>query len=143
VLARRSRADIVAELKTKKFLAILANQETNATNTVPTDQEDDHQALFESYSRDDGFAYLLDMKLTSLTKERVEELTRSLASKEACLESLKATTPEQLWLADLAALRPALEAFLLKDNATPPKKDKTSSHKLLFSKPVKRKASSK
>ena len=84
------------------------------------------------------------MKLTSLTKERVEELAKQVASKASSLATLKGTTPEQLWLADLAALRSALESYLLQadQDVVSPKKKKLGVPKVAStSKPVKRKAS--
>ena len=52
------------------------------------------------------------MKLWSLTEERVAALRALLAEKEAELEELRNTTPEQMWLRELEALRPVLEEAL-------------------------------
>ena len=151
VLARRSRGDIVAELKAKSFLAIISTtSSTNASTTLsspPTNigaspcDEDAH--VETEVQSGDGFAYLLDMKLTSLTKERVEELAKQVASRASSLATLKGTTPEQLWLADLAALRPALESFLMQagqDVVSSKKKKQNVPRVASTSKPTKRKA---
>eukprot|EP00930_Biecheleria_cincta_P021393 TRINITY_DN15877_c0_g1_i1.p1 TRINITY_DN15877_c0_g1~~TRINITY_DN15877_c0_g1_i1.p1 ORF type:complete len:2143 (-),score=530.30 TRINITY_DN15877_c0_g1_i1:185-6613(-) len=57
-----------------------------------------------------GYAYLLKMKLWSLTEERVAQLENQREQKLKELAVLKATTLEQLWEADLAQLEKGLRA---------------------------------
>lgn len=51
---------------------------------------------------DDGYDYLLDMKISSLTKERIDRLNKEYEEKLKEYEELKAKTPKQLWRDDLA-----------------------------------------
>jgi DNA topoisomerase II len=57
-----------------------------------------------------GYAYLLKMKLWSLTEERVAQLENQREQKLQELAVLKATTLEQLWEADLVQLEKGLRA---------------------------------
>jgi DNA topoisomerase-2 len=63
------------------------------------------------------FDYLLSMRLTSLTKERVAKLEQERAAKETDLVRLRASTARSLWLDDLAALERGLDALEKEERA--------------------------
>ena len=63
------------------------------------------------------FDYLLSMRLTSLTKERVARLEQERAAKQAELSRLRAATARSLWLDDLAALERGLDALEKEERA--------------------------
>jgi len=74
------------------------------------------QVLSEELVRDHGIpaefhARLLAMDLNSLTEERVAQVRQALADTQATRDFYAATTPTELWLRDLAALKTALAAF--------------------------------
>jgi DNA topoisomerase II len=53
-----------------------------------------------------GYSYLLNMPIHSFTKDRVDRLQQGAADAKANLDTiLNRTTPEDLWLQDLDALR--------------------------------------
>lgn len=79
VVSRRAMSDIVLELERKDYLRL------------------------------DDYEYLLGMKISSLTKERVESLSRELESKRQEYELLFGKTPQDLWNADLLRFE---EAYL-------------------------------
>jgi DNA topoisomerase-2 len=54
-----------------------------------------------------SFRYLLQMAMGSLTPARKRALDAALRAKEEQLARTEATTPEQLWLADLDAFEAA------------------------------------
>merc|ERR1712112_214276 len=55
------------------------------------------------------YAYLIDMPLSTLTKERVDELKKNLAAKTAERETMELRTLESLWEEDLVNLEQALD----------------------------------
>ena len=73
-----------------------------------TEADSDH----EEQNEDDGakdYDYLLGMPMWNLTKEKKDELLKKEQEKVHELESLKAKTPEMLWITDLDTLREELE----------------------------------
>jgi DNA topoisomerase-2 len=58
----------------------------------------------------EGYEYLVQMPLWSLTRAQVEKLKRQLEAKELELRTLQATTERQMWERDLDAVLVALEA---------------------------------
>jgi len=81
-----------------------------------------------------GFEYLLIMQISSLTKERYEELKRMAADKARELDIVKKTSHQQMWLTDLDRLEQAINALYEQDNADDAKdgKGKDSKKKKLF-----------
>merc|ERR1712187_793220 len=76
-----------------------------------------------------GFEYLLIMQIASLTKERKEELERMAKEKAAELELVKKTSPQQMWLHDLAKLETAITELYEKEAAEDPKASKGTKRK--------------
>ncbi len=56
-----------------------------------------------------GYEYLIGMKIWSLTFERAEELRMQRSEKIKEVQKLQATTPEDIWLADLDAIEILLD----------------------------------
>lgn len=61
---------------------------------------------FDKY--DDSYDYLLGMSIYSLTKERVDELSKRAKDKDAELKKLTKTKAETLWLEDIEELKKML-----------------------------------
>jgi DNA topoisomerase-2 len=64
-----------------------------------------------------GFEYLLIMQISSLTKERYEELKRMSREKAAELDKVKRTSHQQMWLTDLDVLEGAIKAIYASEAA--------------------------
>jgi DNA topoisomerase-2 len=60
---------------------------------------------------DGGYAYLLNMRLASLTKERAEALRAEAATAAREAARLAAASPEDLWAEDLTTLERALDGY--------------------------------
>lgn len=56
-------------------------------------------------SRDDNYDYLLNMSISTLTQERMEKLMHDIKDKKVLLDTIKATTVEQMWLDDLGEVK--------------------------------------
>jgi len=102
VVSNRKKNDILTDLRAKGFTPF-----SNSTSTADAGDGESKEATSDS----NGYDYLLSMKLWSLTLERVEALTAERDTKHATLEKLKATPPQELWLADLDALEEELDNF--------------------------------
>ena len=90
---RRKRGDeLVTMLKEKGYAADVGDSETG---TVPGSGNGQGQ----------GYKYLLKLPMDSVSEENVDKLIKEKDSKAAQHETLKKTSPEQLWLADLDELR--------------------------------------
>jgi DNA topoisomerase-2 len=125
-ISRRSEAQVVKDLVARNYsplfssstkptaAATTAEAEDEAT-TSQADVQDDKTSSSSStkpaaacLSAADGFSYLLDMNLRSLTLERFNALTLRVEQKAEALRKLKATTPAQLWINDLDVLEKLL-----------------------------------
>jgi len=58
---------------------------------------------------DGDYSYLLNMSLTSITKEKMEELKQAILSKSEEYKAVYASTPESMWLEDLKLFSAALK----------------------------------
>jgi len=58
---------------------------------------------------DGDYSYLLNMSLTSITKEKIEELKQSIIAKGEEYKAVLASTPESLWLEDLRSFSSILK----------------------------------
>ncbi len=70
---------------------------------------DGHVENSEQHDLAKGFDYLLSMKIWSLTRESIAKLKTEIKDKEVELDSLKRTSPKQLWLRDIDALEAVLD----------------------------------
>ena len=105
VVANRKKRDLEEDLRKRGF--------KGGADRTAADEADGSAAAADN----DEYDYLLSMKLWSLTAERVQELTRARDAKRAELDTLLATTKENLWLADLDRLELALNEFDAAANA--------------------------
>jgi len=61
---------------------------------------------------DDGYEYLLGMKINSITSEKINKLAKDIDSTKKELGELEKTSEKQLWLNDLKELEEAYPKFL-------------------------------
>jgi len=92
----RKKADLIAELKSKKYDVFAGNRKEESSNNQDDDQESN-----DEQDADGGFDYLLSMQIWNLTWERVEQLKRQLEEKQAELDYIISLTPKQMWEIDL------------------------------------------
>ena len=112
------KADIVAALQKQGYEPMSktdATQQGSAQSATEAaeDGEEGEAGQAESSpsgsSSGGGFDYLLSMPLYSLTLEKVEELKRQKADKEAELRTLLETSEERMWTTDIQAFIAALD----------------------------------
>merc|ERR1712013_655061 len=66
-----------------------------------TDEDPDSQEVQAGRAKGPDYDYLLGMPMWNLTKEKKDELCKKRDDKQQELEKLKATSKEDLWIADL------------------------------------------
>jgi DNA topoisomerase-2 len=95
---RRKRGDeLVAMLKEKGY-AEAGDSETGSGSGSGSGSNN-------GQGQGQGYKYLLKLPMDSVSEENVDKLIREKDSKAAQHETLKKTSPEQLWLTDLQELR--------------------------------------
>mmetsp|Transcript_78448 Transcript_78448/g.139080 ORF Transcript_78448/g.139080 Transcript_78448/m.139080 type:complete len:1248 (-) Transcript_78448:91-3834(-) len=135
VIKRRKIQDLIQELRTRAFKPMSeikgpASAEGNDGEGAGEDKEDDDgDNEDEEEAGDDDqeegeenkarkkavakgvkdYEYLVGMPISTLTREKVEELMRQRDLKTAEHDTLKKKTKEQLWLEDLKQLEAALD----------------------------------
>ena len=129
-IARRSEAEVVKDLVARNYSPLFTSKSAPATTTEASQADsqetvgndggkedgDNNKSVNEqaaalsaaALSAADGFSYLLDMNIRSLTLERFNALTLRVEQKAEALRALKATTPAQLWINDLDVLEKVL-----------------------------------
>ncbi|KIP02564.1 hypothetical protein PHLGIDRAFT_37839 [Phlebiopsis gigantea 11061_1 CR5-6] len=101
VVSARKKVDIVAELRKRDFKPFpkiskaKAAGETEEVVEEDDDDEKDENGVLHDYD------YLLNMSISSLTKERIEKLKKQAADKDAELLRLLELTPARMWNTDL------------------------------------------
>jgi DNA gyrase/topoisomerase IV subunit A len=110
IVNNRKRKDLLAELKEKEYDQFPKEKRSNPN--VDLDSEDN---MVEESNVDDsdlllsnGYNYLLDMSIWSLTYEKAENLRHELASKTQDVINLEATAPTKIWEKDLESIEEAL-----------------------------------
>eukprot|EP00928_Gymnodinium_smaydae_P009830 TRINITY_DN13680_c0_g2_i2.p1 TRINITY_DN13680_c0_g2~~TRINITY_DN13680_c0_g2_i2.p1 ORF type:complete len:2124 (+),score=527.12 TRINITY_DN13680_c0_g2_i2:96-6467(+) len=83
------------------------DEQARATAREEADAQDAPQKPADNGK--DGYGFLLNMKLWTLTEDRLKQLEAQLERCTQALEELRGTTPEQLWERDLVALDEALD----------------------------------
>jgi DNA topoisomerase-2 len=110
-LRKRKKADLLKELKAKKFTPWSELKDPNE-DKVPVDKkkvdEEENEAASEPVEKSE-YDYLLNMPLWNLTYEKVEELKKQLEKKKAELAEIIGTTIETMWDKDLVALLAQLD----------------------------------
>ncbi|KAI4159830.1 MAG: hypothetical protein LQ342_006248 [Letrouitia transgressa] len=101
VVAKKKKADLVKELRDKKFTPIakveVAFKEGELEPMADNDEENEDSTDTGASSYD----YLLGMPIWSLTKERVEKLLRQIGDKELEIDQLIKMSKEAIWRKDL------------------------------------------
>ncbi|XBI78676.1 hypothetical protein VPH35_088327 [Triticum aestivum] len=110
VFNNKKRAELFLELKQKGYerfpnKIIAAKEPFPKNKTMAKEQVDE----------EDDYEYLLALAIGTLTLEKVQELVARQKKLEDELESLGKTTPEILWLRDLAALEKELDVLDAKE----------------------------
>lgn len=96
------------QFKTKRQLEALKNDNALFSRRSQ-DDEDVEQTEFdiseeEASEENDSFDYLLKMPLSSLTKERMDALTKDAFKTQNELKGVAGTEPEEIWMSDLDRL---------------------------------------
>ncbi|THG93975.1 hypothetical protein EW026_g7395 [Hermanssonia centrifuga] len=100
VVSGRKKADIVVELRKRHFRAFSKPKKAKVAGETEPVVEDEEEE--EEEGNDSGdFDYLLNMAISSLTKERIEKLRKQGQDKENELLKLLELTPIQIWNTDL------------------------------------------
>ena len=112
VISNRKKTELLQELKRagyKMFAVTKKPLEAGAEGSGA--DTDDEGADAASSELDKGYDYLLSMRISSLTLERVQSLTAERDAKRAEKKELEGKRPEDLWLRDLVAFEVALDDF--------------------------------
>ena len=100
VVSNRKKADIIDELRQKKFRPFPKVAKAKAAGETEDVEENDEAEEAASGTSTD-YDYLLGMAIWSLTKEKIEKLLQQAADKEKELLALLELTPTQIWNTDL------------------------------------------
>ncbi|KAF2215953.1 hypothetical protein CERZMDRAFT_34549, partial [Cercospora zeae-maydis SCOH1-5] len=106
VVSKKKKALLVQELDKlnfTRFPKVADAKKAGETEEAQEDDEEESDADVAAGAND--FDYLLGMPIWSLTQERVEKLKRQIGDKEEEINDLTMKTPQDLWKADLEALR--------------------------------------
>lgn len=115
VVSNRKKTVILDDLQKRGYDTFLEKSASeavdSATNEEPTVNAEESAPEGTSTAKlAKGYDYLLGMKIWNLTFEKAEALRAERDAKKAELDTLEATSPEQLWLTDLDAVEAALDA---------------------------------
>jgi len=121
-IAKRRKAEVIADLKAKKFEPWFPRKDdgntlkNRAKSTDAFDEDGEEGAAENSKTvsgKSDaaGYKYLLSMSLSSLTKEKVEELLALQEKTLAEVRALQKKSVKDLWRNDLDALEGHLDEY--------------------------------
>lgn len=121
VIVKRSNANIVQQLRTRKYDPLVARYRW----VHPEDERDDAgDATDQQLQADDdandeygGYGYLVRQPIASLSQVRWERLVAECAAIEEHIAELERTSVEQLWMRDLDAFETEYAAFLERKRA--------------------------
>ncbi|KAL8851969.1 MAG: hypothetical protein Q9221_003180 [Calogaya cf. arnoldii] len=100
VIAKKKKADLVTELRAKRFKPIgKAIDASKEGEFAPLAENEDENEDVETGAS--SYDYLLGMPLWSLTRERVEKLKKQIGDRELEIDDLLKKSREDLWKADL------------------------------------------
>ena len=99
VVSNRKKVELLNELKEEGYELFNKDESEESSDDDDTDGND----------LATGYSYLLNMKLWSLTYEKVEELKSELAETQDKVRELEETSEKQIWLNDLADLEDAID----------------------------------
>ena len=64
-------------------------------------QDEAHEKTDKIIQKDGSYNYLLNMPMSSITKEKMAELTEKIKNLKELIKETQKQTIEQMWLADL------------------------------------------
>ncbi|KAJ3544854.1 hypothetical protein NM688_g5693 [Phlebia brevispora] len=104
VVSGRKKADVVADLRKKDFRPFpKVKKAKDIVERDPTEENPEEEEEEEEGAGAGDYDYLLNMSISSLTKEKIEKLKQQAGDKEAELLRLLELTPIQMWNTDLDA----------------------------------------
>lgn len=113
----RNKARFISDIHTEKIELMSGGKPQSSELLVRSLQEGGYDLIFEGSqqssgsSHSEGYQYLLNMPIGSLTTERSAQLNKSAENTQRQLEDLKRSSAEDLWIKDIDLLK----AELLKD----------------------------
>lgn len=110
---RKSKDELLADLEGLGFLKSSALQKIKNDNVLARRQDSEAPELGDEAevppdSKLDDYSYLLNMPMSSLTSERIQDLRRDATVKEEELAQLRDTSAADLWRHDLDKLETML-----------------------------------
>ncbi|ORZ40275.1 DNA topoisomerase [Catenaria anguillulae PL171] len=110
IIERKRKSELVAELRRRGYMPESKLRDSSSSVAAAAESADNNDSDEDDAAGD--FNYLLSMPLYSLTDERIRQLESQTFAKEKELERVKATTPEEMWEADLEAFEQEYLAYL-------------------------------
>ncbi|KAI1341569.1 DNA topoisomerase [Xylariaceae sp. FL0016] len=104
IVKKKPKAEVIEELRDRKYEAFAKNQDAKKTKDEDEDEEgEDNDNGDDVDTSDDarGYDYLLSMQIYSFTQERLDRLMKQIASKKAEHDALEALSEKDLWCQDL------------------------------------------
>ena len=109
---KKSKEETVGTLRELGFSGVAELQEIRDSNVLAqrrrAEQEGDDDSQSQKDPNNSDFDYLLNMPLSSLTTDKINDLQSEARKTEADLSDIQNKTPEDLWRADLDKLEPHL-----------------------------------
>merc|ERR1719324_47485 len=108
----RKKAELIAEMKNTHGFKTLEQIKTANKFKGVTEEEEELEEKGqdgEQGKSKTGYEYLLGMNLWSLTQEKVDELKKTCADKEAELQALQKKKEAEIWAEDLTSVEVALD----------------------------------
>ncbi len=90
------------------FIKAVIDEKLILTKRATSKIEKDLDKLDKVFRIDDNYNYLLNMPISSITKEKYDKLLKQLKEEKDKLAKLKKTTIEQMWIQDLDELEKCL-----------------------------------
>ncbi|KAL8737626.1 MAG: hypothetical protein Q9181_001499 [Wetmoreana brouardii] len=103
IISRKKKADLVQELKAKKFKPIAKVTDASKQGELAPIADDDEESEEDIETGASSYDYLLGMPLWSLTRERVDKLEQMIGDREVEIDALLKMSNEDLWRVDLDA----------------------------------------
>ncbi|EFC50179.1 DNA topoisomerase II [Naegleria gruberi] len=113
---KRKKADLLKELKTKKYSSFPKEKKIAAAGDIQNEEEEEEEDEEKDVADlTDGYNYLLSMPLWSLTVEKVKKLEKEKEEKVKEVEQLENTKPETMWLSELDEFLEKLDSYEQKE----------------------------
>lgn len=109
---RKTKGELSADLSSLGFLTVSNLRKIRENNALMRRGGFVLDETAETDESNDGdFDYLLNMPLSSLTAEKIEDLRTEATKKVESLQILRNTSPEDMWREDLDRLEKTLKSF--------------------------------